>query len=519
MALDKDILSVAKQPTVLTPDEGEKEILAAVQPPAPAVPQAQQPLVTGAGPIPTGVLGGLQELGRIGRNVLQRFVPPSAVQQLEQLGIKQPLGQVPKLVDPTRQAAQVGAGITDVAAFPIAARLGGGAAAEPAAAEALETGAARISPTLSRFVQPAARVAGPAAIGATISDPKHRMLGAALGGLGAIAGEALPIATKVMKAVPGVEKGIEALRFTGQPIADKIRQTLLGGKNPAEVPKILSRAVENAYGKAKAVSSKMYDKAQAIADKAGFNLPYNLLERAGAAIDDARGFNLQPGTKKTLDKLETLINSPKQGNFKEIHNQIMDLGEKSSKAYKMHTFTDSTALRNVKNALMDDLRNLGEESGRPDIMKGLEDANMNYRENVAPYHNRGIFGQIIKPDTAPDQAGRILSKAENEKVLEDLEPHHKKLVLHENLKPAMEFTPQGKIRANPAKLWGRFAKINSINPALAERLIDAPIRNDFLSLGRIIEPQSRELLRKGARTIFPGLALQAPTILGIGGQP
>jgi hypothetical protein len=82
----------------------------------------------------------------------------------------------------------------------------------------------------------------------------------------------------------------------------------------------------------------------------------------------------------------------------------------------------------------------------------------------------------------------------------------------------MEFTPKGITRANPQKLWGRFSNIISGNPALAQRLIDQSTKDKFLSLGRIISPESRDFVRIGARTVFPGLALQAPSIFGIGGQ-
>lgn len=506
MALDKDILAAAQteQPTA-TGGGLDPDIISA------ATPVAAQQRETQAAP-PSK----LEKLGEKAIGFLNRQLPETipitqllripAVRQFGEAAFKQgvavPVESLVRLVgfknvpitppDLSTLAGKAGALTGGALGFALTSALGGEVVEVPALAELLES-----LGVLGSAAKTAIPLAAQASYGAA-SSPEARLRGAAFATLGGAVGKTIGDLT---------------------PEAGGIRDYLLGGTAPKDIPQAASGAVNSAYKMVKEASRRLYDNVQKIADKAGFKLNYNDLRGTGSAIQKVQDdFNLQPSTQRTLDKLTDLITSPKgkTADYGEIHNQIMDLGEKSSSAYKPGTFEDSQALRTVKKALMDDVKNRAEEIGSPEITKALEDANTHYRLKVAPYHNRGVFGGIIKKTVPPDQIANILTHSDNSPVLEDLSPKVKNLILHEKLKPAMKLTSEGKIEADPEKLWNTYSSLRAKNPALAERLINDETHNKILPLGKKIESTLRSIPGVGKAANILG---KLPLVKGISKSP
>ena len=511
MALDKDILAAAQTEQPEATGGGlDPDIISAATPVAAQQPAAeQQPAAQAAPPsklekFEKGALNVLsQEPGAL---PIAQLLKTPAVRQFAEAAFKQgaavPAESLARLVgfknvpitppDLSTLAGKAGALGGGALGFALTSMLGGEVAEAPALAGLLES-----LGVLGSAAKTAIPLAAQASYGAA-SSPDARLRGAAFATLGGAAGKAIGDLT---------------------PEAGGIRDYLLGGTAPKEIPQVTSGAVNSGYKTVKEASRRLYDKVQKIADKAGFKLNYNDLRSTGGAIQKVQDdFNLQPSTERTLDKLTDLITSPKgkTADYGEIHNQIMDLGEKSSSAYKPGTFEDSQALRTVKKALMDDVKNRAEAIGSPEITKALDDANTHYRLKVAPYHNRGVFGGIIKKTVPPDRIANTLTHSDNSPVLEDLSPKVKNLILHEKLKPAMKLTSEGKIEADPEKLWNTYSSLRAKNPALAERLITDETHNKILPLGKKIESTLRSIPGVGKAANILG---KLPLAKGISKSP
>lgn len=500
MALDKDILAVAHQKPISIPGgQLDPAILSAAQPPTPSPQQ-----ITSSQP--------LSELGKLmGATSIQgvpqlNVVPTtSAAQQFitaaRRQGVAVPAESLARLVgfksvpltppDVSTMAGKLGALTGGIGSLALTSELGGEALEAPAIAKLLGS-----IPATAGIAKTALPILGQAGFGA-LTSPDARVRGAALGALGGITGKA------ISELVPETAS---------------IREYLLDNKFPKEIPQILSNAIKKGYANAKDISRSLYDKVQNIAEKSNFKLPYNNLYATGKAIDRAADFNIQPGTQRTLDNLADLITSPdnKIADYREIHNQIMNLGEASSKAYKPGTFPDSAVLRDVKNSLMEDVKNNALNNEQPEVANALQDANRHYRLNVAPYHNSQVFGKIIKGEIPSDQIANILTKSDSSKVLDDLSPAERNLVLYEKLKPAMQLTPKGKIDADPEKLWNSFSNIIAKNPALAERLISDEIYSRMLPIGEKLHSGLREIPVVGK---IPKIAASLPGLRAISKSP
>lgn len=276
--------------------------------------------------------------------------------------------------------------------------------------------------------------------------------------------------------------------------AEEFIKSLTGNHKISEIHEGINKELANNFSKVKEKESSLWKEAENIANKEKYHGEPAGLSKALGAKSEFKSIE----APKALDKIEELDVHDKElknrisafkekPSFKNAHDLQSRLGQQSSDLYRSSDSTDRSLAHQYTNArktLIDEMKSTFKKHGDDDLVNAIEKASNFTKNNVVPYtKNRTINSIVTKKgleEVQPENIHTILSKGDKsiKRIIEDLSPKAKNLILAKHLKSAVAHSEKGGQTVNIEKLS---SALNKVKNSSAEK---------FLT------PEHREIIKK-----------------------
>src|ERR1043166_4629867 len=288
---------------------------------------------------------------------------------------------------------------------------------------------------------------------------------------------------------------------------------LLGGSDISEAHRPILAELRNNYSENVANSNKLYGNVKKLANEEGYSGQDKLSKALG--VKSGKSINAESALDK-IEKLDVRDNALKnliekfkdKPSFDNAHNLQSKLG---SEGQYLKTSSDGLQ-RSLGNEYLDTRRHLIEDIMKSfdknkdyDLANAYKKATANHKQTVIPYQIGRTINQIVRKkdidEVNPENIHNVLSKDNKavEKVVNELSPESKNLILAKKLTPAIEQTETSGMHINPKKLLEQISDIKNsrFNKFLTpeHRNASRDLENKIKFEQRYVEP-SKEILRK-----------------------
>lgn len=242
--------------------------------------------------------------------------------------------------------------------------------------------------------------------------------------------------------------------------ANDYLSNLVSGESPEIQSSNLADLFQNAHNEAKQVKNKMYEDLDALAPQGSFMVNRNNFQsKAQKILDD---INQSPELKEEftpgfISDMKRYASIGQGNNLKLTNIFSSKLGDKANELYRAGKKHEGNQMASLQKSLKQDMEDAFQNSDNPQIKEAYRNAQLNYKENYAPFEDSSIIKSIRRGNSPSDSKILSLSSLALRNQNKELLNINPKLIASRYLSQALD--EDGNI--NPMKLKTLYNKLDS----------------------------------------------------------